>query len=73
MNFSLHELTSVLKGLRNGVQYGGKVRFVHSIVITLLFKSINVKQMKTILKNAYEHGKNLGLFVLLYKSLCIFL
>jgi peroxisomal membrane protein 4 len=53
------------------LEYGSKVRFVHTLVMTLLFKEITLKQIPTILKSilsmAIEHGKNLGLFVFSYK------
>lgn len=65
------EIGALLKGLRNGQEYGSKVRFVHTLVMTLLFRDITLPQIPTILKNilsmAVEHGKNLGLFVLSYK------
>lgn len=66
------EVLAVLKGFRNGLEYGSKVRFVHTLVMTLLFKDIHLKRvpalLKAILAMAAEHGVNLGLFVLAYKS-----
>lgn len=50
MSFSLNDLTSILKGLRNGIYYGGKVRLVHSFVMMLLFKSISKAEIKNIFK-----------------------
>ena len=67
------QVLSVLKGLRNGLEYGSKVRFVHSLVISLLFKRPNMKQLINIFKLALQHGRNLGLFVLMYKSSIILL
>lgn len=64
---------TVLKGLRNGLEYGSRVRFVHSVVMTFLFKSFNAKTIKAIAKNAWEHGKKLGTFVFFYKAACILL
>jgi hypothetical protein len=43
------------------------VRFVHSLVITMLFKKLNRKELYNIFKLAVEHGKNLGMFVFAYK------
>lgn len=40
---SYKEILAVFKGLRNGLEYGSKVRFVHSLVITMLFKRLNKK------------------------------
>jgi peroxisomal membrane protein 4 len=63
----------VLKGLRNGLEYGSRVRFVHSLVMTFLFKTFNSKTVKAIFKNAWDHGKRLGTFVFFYKSVCLIL
>jgi peroxisomal membrane protein 4 len=34
-----HDILSILKGFRNGVVYGAKVRFPHALVMTILFKT----------------------------------
>ncbi len=39
LNPSNHSLLTLVKGFRNGVVYGAKVRFPHSLVMTFLFKS----------------------------------
>lgn len=64
---------SSLKGLRNGMYYGGKIRFVHSLVMTILFRSGPLKEkIISIFKLTWEHARNLGSFVFMYKSLvCI--
>ena len=62
-----------IKGWRNGFFYGGKIRLVHSLVMTLLFKSFNRKTVEDIFRLAYEHASNLGKFAFVYKSLCILL
>lgn len=66
-------LISSLKGLRNGMYYGGKIRFVHSLVMTILFRSGPFKEkILSIIKLTWEHARNLGTFVFMYKSLvCI--
>ena len=66
-------LISALKSLRNGMYYGGKVRFVHSLVMTILFRSGPLKdKLTSIVKMTWEHARNLGVFVLFYKSIvCI--
>lgn len=66
-------IISSLKGLRNGMYYGGKIRFVHSLVMTILFRSGPIKaKIISILKLTWEHARNLGSFVFMYKSLvCI--
>ena len=60
---------SVLKGWRNGAYYGGKVRFVHSLVMMLLFKPKTKANIIQIFKLTYEHAFNLGKFVAIYKLL----
>lgn len=64
---------AALRGLSQGVTYGAKVRFTHSIVMAILFsKEPWSRRVQNILKNAYSHGKLLGTYVFLYKSLqCI--
>jgi peroxisomal membrane protein 4 len=73
MSFSFEEWLPVLKGLRNGLEYGTRVRFVHSLVMTFLFKHFNSKTIKSIFKNALEHGRRLGTFVFFYKLCCLLL
>lgn len=62
-----------MKGLRNGIYYGGKVRLIHSLVMMILFKSVSKGELKNILKLGFEHARNLGLFVFSYKLSCILL
>jgi peroxisomal membrane protein 4 len=67
-------LISSIRGFRNGLYYGGKVRLVHSIVMEILFgKSDNiVGKIKNIIRPTTEHALNLGKFALIYKSVvCI--
>lgn len=66
-------MLAALRGLSQGVAYGAKVRFTHSIVMAILFsKEPWPRRMQNILKNAYNHGKLLGTYVFLYKSIqCI--
>ncbi|XP_067655128.1 peroxisomal membrane protein 4-like [Haliotis asinina] len=63
-------LLALLKGFRNGVVYGAKVRFPHALVMTFLFKGGRLyDQFRSILEATYTHSRNLGLFVLGYKTL----
>jgi peroxisomal membrane protein 4 len=73
MDITGTEALTALKGLRNGLEYGSRIRFVHSLVMTFLFKSFNSKTIKSIIRNAWEHGKKLGTFVFFYKATCILL
>lgn len=34
-----HEVLAVVKGVRNGIVYGAKIRFPHALVMTFLFRS----------------------------------
>ncbi|CAF1145112.1 unnamed protein product [Adineta ricciae] len=61
---------SLLKGLRQGIVYGAKVRFAHSLVQAFLFRHEPwSKRMRFVLRMTYIHAKNLGLFVFFYKTL----
>ena len=66
-------ITSAFRGLRNGIYYGAKIRFIHSLIMTFLFRQDTLKnKLKSIFTLTYEHSKNLGLYVFLYKSIsCI--
>jgi len=60
---------STLRGLRNGMYYGGKIRFMHGIVMMILFRKGTWREaFKGVLENTWEHARNLGLYVFLYKS-----
>jgi peroxisomal membrane protein 4 len=73
MVLQVEDFMRVLKGLRNGLEYGSRVRFVHSLVMTFLYKSFNQKTIRSIFSNAWEHGKKLGMFVFFYKLSCLML
>ena len=61
---------SSLQGMSNGFTYGAKIRFTHSLVIAILFsKETYIKRIQRIITNTVEHGKRLGLYVFLYKSI----
>jgi len=67
-------IQSSFRGLRNGIYYGAKVRFVHSLVMTLVFKNGSLEdKIKNIFSLTYEHSKNLGIYVFIYKSACCIL
>lgn len=67
-------LVSSFRGLRNGLFYGAKVRFVHSLVMTFLFKTDTFEnKIKNILSLTYEHSRNLGVYVFIYKTVCCIL
>lgn len=65
---------STLRGLRNGIYYGGKVRFMHALVITILFKKGSMKEKaKNIIELTAEHAKNLGSYVFTFKVILFLL
>jgi len=66
-------LLSVVRGFRNGVIYGAKIRAPHAFVMTFLFYPGSIREKLTyILQATYEHSRNLGMFVALYKTfVCI--
>ena len=67
-------LLSSVRGLRNGLYYGGKIRFTHSLVMTLLFKEGSLyDKIKSIIELTLEHAINLGGFVFIYKLTCCIL
>lgn len=63
-----HDLLAILKGLRNGLVYGTKIRFPHALVMTLLFRSGPLRErLLTVLRATRTHAINLASFVTIYK------
>ncbi|GAB1609109.1 peroxisomal membrane protein 4-like [Argonauta hians] len=61
---------SLIKSFRNGVIYGCKVRFPHSLVMTFLWKTGPLSEkIRGILEATYTHGKNLALYNVIHKSI----
>lgn len=59
-----------LRGLTNGFTYGARTRFVHSIVMGILFRKGTVwEKLKGAAKLAKEHGLKLGVYVVIYKAI----
>ncbi len=57
-----------IRGLRNGFCAGLKIRFLHSLVTVLFLHHGTLKaKVHQIIQNAWIHGRNVGLFVLIYK------
>ncbi|KAK9479789.1 Tim17/Tim22/Tim23/Pmp24 family-domain-containing protein [Lipomyces japonicus] len=64
-----HDLLCIVKGVRNGVVYGSKIRFSHALVMTFLFRNGTIKsKLKLVLNATKEHARNLGTFVFIYKA-----
>ncbi|CAN6604639.1 hypothetical protein TRVA0_002S04456 [Trichomonascus vanleenenianus] len=69
-----HDVLSILKGTRNGIWYGAKLRFCHALVMSVLFRSGPLKsRWQGILKNTKQHAKALGTFVFIYKTIIVLL
>ncbi|CAI6283751.1 unnamed protein product [Periconia digitata] len=69
-----HDILTLVKGIRNGVVYGTKVRFPHALVMIFLFRSGSFRsKCALVFKATRQHARNLGLFALVYKSSMLFL
>ncbi|WVQ99666.1 hypothetical protein IAU59_006805 [Kwoniella sp. CBS 9459] len=67
-----HDALAVLKGFRNGLVYGVKIRFPHALVMTLLFSHKPwPAKIKGIFTATRTHATNLAKFVTLYKLLLL--
>jgi peroxisomal membrane protein 4 len=68
------ELLKIVKGIRNGMYYGAKVRFMHSLVMSILFMKGTLREkIRAILKMTIEHSLRLALFVGVYKTVMMIL
>lgn len=74
LNPAYHDLFTVLKGARNGMVYGAKIRFPHALVMTFLFgRGTPMQKMQYVIKATRQHSFNLTKFVSLYKLITILL
>ncbi|KAK6011535.1 hypothetical protein OSTOST_23373, partial [Ostertagia ostertagi] len=63
-----HYLLAALKGLRNGVVYGARIRAPHALVMVFLFgEGTFVEKLQTISRLTRIHAMNLAKFVFSYK------
>ncbi|KAM4831758.1 peroxisomal membrane protein 4 [Urocitellus parryii] len=66
-----HAALALIKGFRNGIVYGVKIRAPHALVMTFLFRSGSLRdKLRAILQATYTHSRNLACFVFVYKGLC---
>jgi peroxisomal membrane protein 4 len=64
-----HDVLTLVKGFRNGLVYGAKVRFPHALVMMFLFRTGTAREKAIMILNATKtHARTLGLFVLTYKT-----
>jgi len=67
-----HDYLAILKGARNGIVYGVKIRFPHALLMSVLFgRGSWSDRSKVIYKATRQHALNLASFVTLYKSLLL--
>ncbi|BFZ53709.1 hypothetical protein PYCC9005_000739 [Savitreella phatthalungensis] len=69
-----HDILALLKGFRNGLVYGAKIRAPHAFVMTVLFKRGTITQKLRLVFNATkQHALNLAQYVTIYKTTMFFL
>lgn len=62
-------LLEIVRSSRNGIVYGGKIRFSHALVINLLYRSGPMgPRLKQVLKATKEHSLVLASFAIIYKT-----
>ncbi|OBA19208.1 peroxisomal membrane protein 4 [Metschnikowia bicuspidata var. bicuspidata NRRL YB-4993] len=62
-------LLEIVQSSRNGVVYGGKIRFSHALVINLLYRSGPlVPRLKQVFKATKDHSAVLAAFATIYKT-----
>ncbi|KAI0094588.1 peroxisomal membrane protein 4 [Irpex rosettiformis] len=67
-----HDYLAILKGARNGLVYGVKVRFPHALIMAILFgRGDWPSRIRTIFRATKTHALNLAKFVTLYKTLLL--
>lgn len=65
-----HDILAILRGTRNGIVYGAKLRFSHALVMSFLFRSGSIKSRWNGIMNATrQHATALGTFVFIYKTM----
>lgn len=68
----LHDVLAILKGARNGLVYGVKVRFPHALIMSLIFSRAPLKdRARFIYKATKQHALNLAKFVTIYKTVLL--
>ncbi|GAA5967649.1 hypothetical protein JCM21900_006729 [Sporobolomyces salmonicolor] len=72
-NPAYHDVLAILKGARNGLVYGARVRAPHALVMTLVFHSGSWQQrLRYVYRATKQHSFNLARFVAIYKT-CLLL
>jgi peroxisomal membrane protein 4 len=64
-------LLEILRSSRNGIVYGGKIRFSHALVINMLYRSGPLgPRLKQVLTATKDHALVLAAFAIIYKATC---
>lgn len=64
-------LLEIIRSARNGVVYGGKIRFSHALVINMLYRSGPIlPRLKLVLQATKNHAEVLAGFAIVYKLCC---
>ncbi|CAH2355779.1 hypothetical protein CLIB1423_33S00782 [[Candida] railenensis] len=64
-------ILEILRSSRNGIVYGGKLRFSHALVINLLYRSGPLRpRLASVLKATKDHASVLAAFAIIYKAAC---
>ncbi|GAA5964385.1 hypothetical protein JCM3765_006398 [Sporobolomyces pararoseus] len=72
-NPAYHDILAILKGARNGLVYGARVRGPHALVMSLIFQTGTLQQrLRYVYKATKQHSLNLAKFVAIYKT-CLLL
>ncbi|KAF8309709.1 peroxisomal membrane protein 4 [Clavulina sp. PMI_390] len=72
LNPAYQEYFAILKGARNGLVYGAKIRFPHALVMSVLFgRGDALTRAKSIFRATRTHALNLAKFVTIYKTLLL--
>ncbi|EIM92783.1 peroxisomal membrane protein 4 [Stereum hirsutum FP-91666 SS1] len=67
-----HDYLAILKGARNGLVYGAKVRFPHALIMAILFgRGDWQSRARVIFRATKTHALNLAKFVSLYKAVLL--
>jgi len=67
-----HDYLAILKGARNGLVYGVKIRFPHALLMSILFGRGDWKtRARQIVQATQQHALHLAGFVSLYKTLLL--
>ncbi|GAA5940075.1 Tim17/Tim22/Tim23/Pmp24 family protein [Sporobolomyces koalae] len=68
-NPAYHDMLAIVKGARNGLVYGARVRGPHALIMSLIFQSGSLRQrLRYVYRATKQHSLNLAKFVAIYKT-----